>query len=189
LKALVGLGNPGAQYADTRHNLGFMVADALAAASSRVVWSSEGAALLGRMRLGGGELLLAKPQTYMNGSGRAVRQLVRRYQLVDDDLMVAHDDLDLPLGSVRVKRGGGHGGHRGIESILQQGEAGEFVRIRLGIRPEQGRGDAADFVLSGFDESEVEQAESMVQRAVEAVRSILSRGLARTMTEVNARTE
>ena len=189
MKLLVGLGNPGDAYRETRHNLGFRLAERVASKARAAGFSRSGKSLVSRGRLCGQPIIIAKPQTYMNLSGRAVAELIAETGACDDDLIVAHDDLDIELGSVRVKQGGGHGGHRGLESILAEAPAGAFVRIRLGIKPEASRGDAAEWVLADFGPEESERVEAMLETAERAVEALLSVGVSRAMSEFNRRRE
>ena len=185
MKALVGLGNPGSRYEATRHNLGFLVADAVAGPGEASSWKRDCRSLVKRLRFCGQDLVVLKPQTFMNDSGLAVADLVRSHGVSGEDLIVAHDDLDIPWGCVRVKIGGGHGGHRGIESILAEAEAGEFVRLRLGVKPEGFRGDAAEFVLRPFGDEDWPVARTMVADARKALERLLTAGVTRAMTEFN----
>ena len=189
MKALVGLGNPGPEYVETRHNLGFRLAEAFAARHRVKRFHTEGSMLAARVRVGGEEVVVVKPRTFMNRSGVAVRELATRYAARGDDLLVAHDDLDLDLGMVRIKIGGGHGGHNGLRSIIEDASAGEFVRIRLGIkRPEPGI-DAAEWVLESFSEDELGAVGDVIERGVDAVDALLRNGSARAMNEFNRRPE
>jgi PTH1 family peptidyl-tRNA hydrolase len=142
LRALVGLGNPSVRYALTRHNLGFRVADAVTRQADGS-YLGRGQALVAEIRCAGEPLEVVKPQSFMNLSGLAVREVFERHGCAGESLIVAYDDLDIPLGDVRIRVGGGAGGHRGIESILSEAEVGDFIRLRLGIKPEGARGDAA----------------------------------------------
>ncbi len=171
---VVGLGNPGRRYAENRHNVGFMTADAvsgLANLVSRARWPGGELCL---EEYGGRRFLLLKPETFMNESGRAVAEVLRRYRLAPDRMVVVHDDIDIPLGEVRVKVGGGTAGHRGISSIVDEvGDPG-FTRIRIGVgRPPAGV-DPADYVLSDFPDEEKELARSSVSRAADRLISLLS---------------
>ncbi len=185
MKVVVGLGNPGRKYERTRHNAGFLAVDALARSLRFDLSGEKYHALVGKARIGGQDTLLAKPQTFMNESGRSVGAILRYTTATTADLIVVHDELDLPLGSVRIKIGGGHGGHNGLRSIVDHVGSSEFVRIRVGIgRPPAGR-DAADYVLSPFLPAEKEAAEKAVERAAEAVTAIIVEGPDRAMTGFN----
>lgn len=187
MKALVGLGNPGPEYSATRHNVGYRVAELFSARRGVKRFHHDGAMLAARVRFGGEEVLVVKPLTYMNESGVAVKGVVNRHRVKDEDLLVAHDDLDLPLGAVRIKLGGGHGGHNGLRSILDQAAAGEFVRIRLGIQRPDRATDAARWVLEPFASAEREPVEAMIERGADAVDAVLRAGARRAMNEFNRR--
>ncbi len=159
---LVGLGNHGEQYAATRHNIGFMAVDRLAeefkTTFNEVICRSD----VARARRDGEEIVLAKPKTYMNRSGRAVKELMDEFSAAPDDLTILHDDIDIALGKIKEKTGGGSAGHNGIESIVWALGTGEFRRIRLGVgRPPEGM-DAADYVLSPFEANELETVDRLL---------------------------
>ncbi len=187
---IAGLGNPGPRYQATRHNIGFRVIDELArqcsvpASSFRDRFHGE----LASARLGSEDVLLLKPQTFMNESGRSVQAACTFYKIKPTDLIVAHDELDLPFAEVRLKKGGGDGGNRGIRSII--GALGpDYVRIRLGIGrpPPEFQGDVADFVLQSFPLAEQAIVEQMIVRATEAVSLVTSLGLEKAMNRINQR--
>jgi PTH1 family peptidyl-tRNA hydrolase len=185
MKIIVGLGNPGKKYERTRHNAGFLVVDALARSLRFDLSQEKYHALAGKGRIGEEDVLLAKPQTYMNESGRSVGSIMRYTSAAALDLIVVHDELDLPLGTVRVKSGGGHGGHNGLRSIIDHLGAPDFIRVRVGIgRPSPGR-DAADYVLSPFAQEERASAERSFERAAEAVTAIIVDGLTKAMNDYN----
>ena len=180
---LVGLGNPGDKYAHTRHNAGFLVLDALAQAMRARFSRSPCRALVAQARLEGREVLLAKPRTYMNASGMAVAALMRRYGIQRDRLLVIADDLDLPLGVLRLRRGGGSGGHHGLDSIIAALGGKEFARLRLGLgRPD---GEAMDYVLDNFRPAEKEKFHAAIARAAEAVQVFVRDGLDVAMNQYN----
>ncbi len=185
---IVGLGNPGEEYAGTRHNVGFMVVKALARKHGLTFDGKEAKARIARGTVRGREVLLARPFTYMNLSGGAVGELVRRYDLPLERVLIVCDDLDLPLGTLRLRPGGGDGGHRGLRSIQEVLGTKAFPRLRVGIgRPPEGM-EAADYVLSPFDEAERRLLEAEVlPRAVEAVELWLTEGIERAMNRVNRR--
>jgi len=184
---IVGLGNPGRVYARTRHNAGFMVVDALAQRLGTSFTRTRHQALLAETRFGPHRVLLAKPQTYMNLSGRAVAPLVRYYRLPLERLMVVYDDLDLPFGTIRLRPKGGHGGHKGLKSIIESlGGRRDFPRLRIGIGRPPGRMEAADYVLRPFSSAEQEQWPWIRDRAVEALLLWLDRGLDEAMTWANS---
>jgi len=169
---VVGLGNPGPRYTETRHNLGFWVVDRLAREEG-LAWKQQGRAFTARWGSG----WLMKPTTFMNASGEAVAPFVRYYKIEPERLLVVHDDLDLPLGRIRLRRGGSAGGQKGVRSIIERLGTDGFDRLRLGIgRPSAGR-DAADWVLSKFSPEERPLADRVAAAAVEAVRVWRDQGL------------
>ncbi len=185
MKIIVGLGNPGRKYERTRHNAGFLSLDELARELAISITQEKHHALIGRSRIGSEDAVLAKPLTYMNESGRAVAALLRETYAAPADLIVLHDELDLPLGSVRVKTGGGHGGHNGLRSVIEHIGSAEFIRVRIGIgRPAPGM-DPADYVLSPFLAEERQLASLAAARAAEAVFAIVTEGPERAMNLFN----
>ena len=183
---VAGLGNPGERYIPTRHNLGFRVADRLASERSTDIRRLEYQALTATVRIGRSEVLLMKPQTYMNRSGQSVSDAWHALALDARRLVVVYDDVDLPLGRIRIRRGGGSGGHRGVDSIIAQiGEAG-FARVRIGVgRPPDGV--AVDrFVLEPFADAEREVVDVAVERAARAACAIVTDGLEVAMQRFNA---
>lgn len=185
MKIIVGLGNPGRTYERTRHNAGFMAVDKLSAILQRESTQEKHHALIDKARIDSEEVVLVKPQTYMNDSGRAVAAILRDAYRTVSDLIVLHDDLDLPLGSVRVKIGGGHGGHNGLRSIIEYVGSSDFIRVRIGINRPALNMDAADYVLSPFFAEERLAVSEAVAKAAEAVRNIVVEGLSRAMDIVN----
>lgn len=187
MKVVAGLGNPGARYAETRHNVGFTTADLLARRWGVRFGRGKCQAALCHRLLGSERVILAKPQTFMNRSGVAVECLLRTYAVAPRELIVIHDDLDLPLGRVRVKVGGASAGHRGIESVMEEIADPGFVRVRIGIgRPPAGV-DPASYVLEPFRDEEKEAAQGSVARAADAVESLLTYGIERTLNVFNVR--
>ena len=185
MKIVVGLGNPGRKYERTRHNAGFLAVDELARGLRFDLSQEKYHAIIGKGRVGDEDVLLAKPQTFMNGSGRSVAAALRYTSAAVGDLIVVHDELDLPLGAVRVKTGGGHGGHNGLRSIIEHLGSADFIRIRIGVgRPPAGL-DAAGYVLTPFLPAEKQAAEDAVVQAAEAVRTVLLEGLTRAMNAFN----
>jgi peptidyl-tRNA hydrolase, PTH1 family len=183
---VVGLGNPGPEYAATRHNVGWLVLDALAGgADFRKKFLGETA----RVSLVGRECVLLRPGTYMNESGRSVQPAAAFFRVAPGDVIVVHDELDLPFGDVRLKRGGGHAGHNGLRSVVQHLGTQDFIRVRLGIGrpPSDFRGDVASYVLAGFGAGEKAKVPEMVDKGARAVLAILSDGLERAMIAVNTR--
>lgn len=185
MKLVVGLGNPGPRYERTRHNVGFLVLDELVrrwGGSFREKFKG----LTTKAVIRGHEGFLVKPQTFMNLSGESVQAAAHFFSLLPSDIVVVHDELDLPLGAVRVKFKGGHGGHNGLRSIVQHCGA-EFVRVRCGIgRPP--KGDAVNWVLGGFGDEELPWVAPMVERAANAVETIAVEGLSAAMNRFNADT-
>lgn len=185
MKIIVGLGNPGRKYERTRHNAGFLVLDELARLLQADITQEKHHACIVKARFGSGSVLLAKPQTYMNDSGRAVAAILRDCYGSVNDIVVVHDELDLPLGVVRVKIGGGHGGHNGLRSLIEQLGSPDFIRVRIGIgRPAQGM-DAADYVLSPFMAEERQAVTEAVHKAADAVRAVVQEGPDRAMSLFN----
>ena len=177
---VVGLGNPGKEYAGNRHNVGFMVAGLLASRMGAKFGRSKRAhaeVAEGRLGFGGPKLILAKPLTYMNLSGAPVSQLVQFFKIPVDNVLAVHDELDLPYGQVRAKRGGGEGGHNGLRSMSKSLGGKDYLRVRFGIGRPPGRQDPADFVLSEFSSVERKELEFNVDRAADAVEAVITRGL------------
>jgi peptidyl-tRNA hydrolase, PTH1 family len=175
---VVGLGNPGPAYADTRHNVGFGVVELLAARAGGGRFSKHrtGADVL-EGRLAGRRVVFAKPRTYMNVSGGPVAGLIRYFSVPVEDLVVVHDDLDLGFGVIRLKRGGGEGGHNGLRSISSSLGAKDYLRVRFGIGRPPGRQDPADFVLKRFSSTERKELELAIDLAADAAEALLADGL------------
>jgi len=185
MKIVVGLGNPGKKYERTRHNAGFLAIDELARNARIELGLEKCHALLGKGVLGTEKVVLAKPQTYMNDSGRSVAALLKDAYATASELIVLHDELDLAAGTVRVKTGGGHGGHNGLRSLIEFLGTADFVRVRIGIgRPVPGM-DTADYVLSPFFAEEREAAAAAITNAAEAVRVIVAHGITKAMNQFN----
>jgi peptidyl-tRNA hydrolase, PTH1 family len=186
VKLIVGLGNPGREYAATRHNIGFMVVDRLAHKLGLAVEKKKFNALLGQGQIRSEKVLLAKPQTYMNLSGEAVTALLNWYKLEPADLIVVFDDLDLPPGKLRIRPEGSSGGHKGMESIILALGTDGFPRLRIGVgRPEIPDFDSADYVLSRLTAGEVKIFEEAVNLAVDAICCLVGEGLETAMNEYN----
>ncbi len=185
MRIIIGLGNPGARYAGTRHNIGFAVVDAVAARCRTALTRRACKALTGSCRAAGGEILLAKPQTYMNLAGESAARLLRETGADTGDLVVVHDDLDLPAGRIRIRKSGGDGGHNGVSSLITELGTRAFVRVRIGIgRPPEGM-DPADYVLMPFLREERAGINEAVGRAAEAVMAIIAEGPDRAMNSFN----
>jgi peptidyl-tRNA hydrolase, PTH1 family len=182
---IAGLGNPGSKYERTRHNFGFLAVDALLDAGSARQLSMGKDAELFNLRLPGidGEVLVIKPMTFMNLSGRAVAHVLNYYKFSVEDLVVVHDELDLPLGRMRMKKGGGLAGHNGLKSIAAETGSQDFVRLRLGIGRPQGKIDVSSWVLNAFLPEEREIAQKVLPAAVAALRLYLNQGLSDAMRE------
>jgi len=181
---VVGLGNPGAQYSATRHNAGFHGLDAWCAAAGVCMTQTKFHGLFGSARVGGRSVHLLKPQTFMNLSGKSVQACMAFYHIALEDVLVLHDELDLPLGDIRVKSGGGHGGHNGLRSIIEVTGGQSFGRIRIGIgRPEHG--DVVNYVLSAMPQDDLDLYDKSLKIAVEALQLYLQRGLAVSMNHCN----
>ncbi len=174
---VVGLGNPGPEYAETRHNVGARVAELLADRVGGRFSRHKAQADVLEGRLAGRPVVLARPRTYMNVTGGPVAGLLRYYSVDPADLVVVHDDLDLPFGVVRLKRGGGEGGHNGLRSISASIGTKDYLRVRFGIGRPPGRQDPADFVLKRFSATERKEVEFAVDLAADAVEALLLDGL------------
>lgn len=182
---IIGLGNPGREYAGNRHNVGFHVVDRLAAHHRLSFTRRQANARVADGLIAGRRAILAKPQTFMNLSGRPVAALVRFYQIELENLLVVFDDLDLPLGTLRLRPEGGAGGHNGMRSIIEQLGAQGFPRLRIGIDRPPGRMDPADYVLQNFSRDEHAVMVEVYPRAMAAIVTWLTRGLAPAMNEFN----
>lgn len=181
---IVGLGNPGPAYEVTRHNVGFMLVDRLSD-SCAITFERGFRALWGRGRVFARDAVLIKPQTYMNLSGRAVAEFIDAFSVDIGSIIVAYDDCDLPLGRIRIRKDGGSGGHRGINSIIEHTGSNDFPRIRLGIgRPLDG--NIADYVLTPFSEGETGTLDDMLTRGVASIEALVSRGIDYAMNSFNS---
>lgn len=187
MKLVVGLGNPGEEYARTRHNVGFVVADRLAQLAGASFSAKKFAAELAEARLGPERVWIMKPQTYMNHSGEAVGAALRFWKLGLDDLVVVHDDLELDPYRVQLKVGGGHGGHNGVKSVNAHVGSPEYARVRVGVGRPPPRMDPADYVLGKFAKGEDAELDLCVEQAVEATRLAVELGAAKAMNQVNRR--
>ena len=182
---IVGLGNPGREYRETRHNIGFMLIDRLAARLDGSLRRVQSKAIIGSVTKNDNKIILAKPQTFMNLSGQAVQGLVRFYKIPLENLIIAHDDLDLPFGTLRIRPGGGAGGQKGIKSTIQHLGTQDFPRLRLGIGRPPGRMDAAAYVLQDFAKGDEQILSETLDRAVDAVLTFIDFGLDKAMNEFN----
>ena len=185
MKLIVGLGNPGKEYAGSRHNLGFRCINQLAKDHGIGIDKRQCQAQLGVGRIAGVQVVLGKPRTYMNLSGKSVHMMMGRFKAKREDIVVIHDDLDLPLGRIRFYANGGPGGHKGVESIIAALGSRDFVRVRIGVgRPPPGM-DPVDFVLLDFSPTERPLVEEAIAKVGEAVPFLLKEGLAAAMNKYN----
>ncbi len=181
MKVILGLGNPGIRYRRTRHNIGFQVVDRLAEINHILISTKRFKSLYGTGWIDDERIILVKPMTFMNRSGEAVRKAVDLFQAGIEDLIVIHDDLDLPFGRLRFKRKGSDGGHQGVRSIIESMGKNTFLRLKVGIgRPPQGM-DPAEYVLTPFDEIEQSQLDEMIFRAAESIKIMLLEGIETAM--------
>ena len=185
-KLIVGLGNPGPKYLWTRHNAGFIVLDRFAHLAGIAVSKKSFSGLYGEGNYKGERVLLLKPQTFMNLSGRSVAEALRFHKLTTADLLIIHDDLDIPFGQIKFKENGGHGGHNGLRSLHQQLGGGDYPRLRFGINRPQ-HGDMADYVLNNFGKQEMADLPQLVDGIVDALEMFLLEGLAKAMSIYNNR--
>jgi PTH1 family peptidyl-tRNA hydrolase len=182
---IVGLGNPGREYANNRHNVGFWLVDRLAAQLNTTFSRLQERALVTSATYKNQRLILAKPQTFMNQSGQSVAPLWRYYRLPIDNLLVIYDDLDIPQGVIRLRARGSSGGHHGMRSIIERLGRSDFPRLRIGIGRPPGRMDPAAYVLQDFSTEELEQMEPALARALEAVLTFITQGIEVAMTRFN----
>jgi PTH1 family peptidyl-tRNA hydrolase len=187
LKLVVGLGNPGPEYARTRHNVGFLVADLLARQLGATFDVRKFAAELAEARAGKEKVWIMKPQTYMNHSGEAVGAALRFWKLGLEDLVVVHDDIELDPFRLQLKVGGGHGGNNGVKSVNAHVGSAEYARVRFGVGRPPAQVDPADYVLGRFKKAEEPEVEATVERAAEAARLCVELGAAKAMNQVNRR--
>lgn len=182
---VVGLGNPGIEYEKTRHNVGFMAVRELAQTLSAVRGSHQYHSEIIRTAIEGKTALLAFPQTYMNESGRAVREISRGENILPANIIVVYDDVDLPVGTIRVRNGGSAGGHHGIESILAHLGSADFLRVRIGIGRESDRGDVTEYVLEKIPKAELPQISEAIRDAVQAIHVLVTLGTEAAMNQFN----
>jgi len=186
MRLIVGLGNPGREYEQTPHNLGFLAVDALAARGGIRVTRPEAKSLVGRGEISSQQVVLAKPQTMMNLSGVAVRMLLEKYEADPAEMVVLVDEVDLPWGMLRIRERGSAGTHNGMKSVVQA-VGTEFIRIRMGVGPDKVWGELRDYVLRPMNRAEQETAERMIADAVDSVELILTEGVSKAMTRFNRR--
>lgn len=188
MKLICGLGNPGREYERHRHNIGFMVVDALLGRARAELNQEKFQARVGQGTLGGERILFVEPQTYMNLSGRSVAEAARFYKVAVEDVLVIHDELDLPFGRLQLKAGGGAGGHNGLKSIVSSLGADAFIRLRFGIGKPEGpnaKERVAGYVLSNFDDGERRQLEELIGRSTDIAEAWVRDGLATAMNRYN----
>ena len=189
MRLIVGLGNPGIEYAFTPHNLGFLAVDRLAEAGNIRVVRPEAKSHIGRGEIAGEEVVLAKPQTMMNLSGMAVRELLARLEIGPAELVVLCDEVMLPFGMIRVGERGSAGTHNGMKSVVSAVGTTDFCRVRLGVQPDHAVGDLAEYVLHPMRKSELEEAAEMIDQAAQSVEVILKHGVAKAMNQFNRRVQ
>ncbi|MGB9243723.1 MAG: aminoacyl-tRNA hydrolase [Candidatus Acidiferrales bacterium] len=187
MRLIVGLGNPGTEYEWTPHNMGFLAIDGIAERAGIRITRPEAKSYAGRGKFAGEEVILAKPQTMMNLSGVAVRMLLEKYECDPAEMIVLIDEVDLPWGMLRIRERGSGGTHNGLKSIVAALGSGEFIRIRIGTRPEKIWGDLSDYVLSKLSRADREIAGQMVTETVDAVELIITEGVNKAMSKFNRR--
>lgn len=187
MKLIVGLGNPGPKYEKTRHNIGVMVADQIvAAAGGRYTVHKRSGAEVASVSLAGGSVLVAKARTFMNTTGRQIGPLAKFYSVEPAEVIVLHDELDIDFGAVRLKRGGGEGGHNGLRSLSQALGTRDYLRVRLGIGRPPGRQDPADYVLKPFPSAARDEVGLLIEHGVDATELLISQGLESAQNIVHA---
>jgi len=189
MRLIVGLGNPGPEYEWTPHNMGFLAIDGIAERAGIRITRPEAKSYVGRGKFAGEEVILAKPQTMMNLSGVAVRMLLEKYECDPAEMIVLTDEVDLPWGMLRIRERGSAGTHNGLKSIVSALGSGEFVRVRLGIKPEKIWGELRDYVLSKLNRADREIAGQMVTEATDAVELIIAEGVSKAMSKFNRRVQ
>lgn len=182
---IVGLGNPGREYKDNRHNFGFLLVDRLTVRLNARMSRVQAKALVGSVNYEGNKIILAKPQTYMNLSGQAIQGLAHFYKLPLENVIVAHDDLDLPFGTIRIRPGGGPGGQKGVASTIERLGSKDFRRLRLGIGRPPGRMDPAAYVLQDFSKADVPLLSEILDHAADAALAFVTEGLNAAMNKFN----
>ena len=184
---LVGLGNPGKKYEETRHNIGFTFINSIAKKASINIDKSKFSSLCARYESGENYFLLSKPQTFMNESGKAVREIKNYYKIPIDKTIIVFDDFDLNVGQIRIKRGGGSGGHNGIKSIIEELSEDTFIRIRIGIGKPVKKTDVDQYVLSKFNQNEVSKIKEIIDISDEIIDDIVFKGIAFAMNKFNSK--
>lgn len=182
---IVGLGNPGASYEKTRHNLGFMLVDRLAREAQTQIKRDECRALIGRAVIENQTVELVKPQTYMNLSGESVSCLLAKPDRLVDKMIVISDDLAIPFGTVRLRPKGSHGGQNGLRSIIDCLRTSDFIRLRIGIMPEHPISNTKNFVLENFGKGDAETVENVLEKGADAIRTVISDGIEKAMAKFN----
>ena len=191
MKLIIGLGNPGRGYSNNRHNIGFVSLNYLAKQHAIRFDKKQGQARTGSGQIEGVQVVLAKPQTFMNLSGKAVSRLIKKFKIDLSDLIVIHDDLDLPLGKIRIRKGGSSGGHKGVDSIISELGNQDFIRIRVGIsRPGKGstevnEADIIDYVLGDFTPDERKTIDQTIPKVSDAILCLLTEGLTKATSKYN----
>lgn len=182
---IAGLGNPGEKYQNTRHNVGFLVIDYIATSYGISINQHKFQAELGRGIIEGKEVILVKPLSFMNLSGYPISQIGNYFRITGGNMLIIHDDIDLPLGRMKLKEKGGHGGHRGIKSIIEMMGGGDFCRLRIGVGRSEANQSVADYVLSPFRTEELPVLNQIMRQARDAVVAFLSKGIKECMTQFN----
>jgi len=185
VKLIVGLGNPGIEYQFTPHNIGFLAVDRIAEQCGVMIDNRHCRALTGRTRIGNDEVLLAKPETYMNLSGMSVLELVRKHEVAQQDVVVIYDELDLPLGMIRVRARGSSAGHNGMQSIINALQTEEIGRIRIGVAPDDPRKGGAKYILAPFRKSQMVAVDEALDLAAQAVNVIVNENILIAMNRFN----
>ena len=185
MKLIVGLGNPGIEYQFTPHNIGFLAVDRIAEQCGVMVDNRHCKALTGRTRIGNDEVLLAKPETYMNLSGMSVLELVRKHKVAQQDVLIIYDELDLALGMIRVRPRGSSAGHNGMQSIIDALQTEEIARIRIGVAPDDPRKGGAKYILAPFRKSQLVAVDEALDLTAQAVQVMVTEGIAPAMNRFN----
>jgi PTH1 family peptidyl-tRNA hydrolase len=182
---IIGLGNPGKRYRLTKHNVGFRIVERFAEKKGIKLKKRLGKVQVGEGRIGAERIVIAKPLTYMNRSGSVAKKLIKEMGISLDNLVVVHDDLDLECGRIKIKEGGGHGGHKGVSSIIEQVGSPDFLRVKVGIDKPQTPDEGADYVLSPFDNEQLPLVEESMEQASEAIEAIIVSGKEKAMSMYN----